>query len=314
LNRQLKLENWATRPIATAAQQRHAPVMHIKRTGRAVMRALVGKAAQLAFTVPPPCIGSMTKQNNPFPIYEKAQEEPLARESVVNYLLRINAQGQVVQVDGDAFVLPIDTGEVRITPTDGLWRVSKTSNRVLNTYGDVSTEVELDRLLRLTVGAPEEWPAMPRRGRLSAKTPASNYATISSLIGGGQVQAVFDPYLDNQGLENLTRILSFGQGSALNGVRLLGSSATLVGGAGKPPRFTKAGVAAWAAQLGIQAEARVLTQKGEHRRFLLLDGGRPLILGPSLNSLHKNEAVAIEDDKEDRPFFDTQWSQAALLQ
>jgi hypothetical protein len=171
----------------------------------------------------------------------------------------------------------------------------------------------LDRLLRLAIGARGDWPTAPRSGRLAAATPASNYRTISSLIGGGQVQAVFDPYLDNQGLENLIRILSFGQASVANGVRLLGSSVTLAGGAGKPPRFTKSGVDAWAAQLGVQAEARVLPQKDEHRRFLLLDGGRSLILGPSLNSLAKNEAVVVEDDKEDRPFFDLQWSRASVL-
>src|SRR4051794_16509646 len=59
---------------------------------------------------------------------------------------------------------------------------------------------------------------------------------------------------------------------------------------------------AWAAQLHIQAEARVLLSGSEHRRFLLLNDGHSIILGPSLNSLHKNEAVSIEDDKEDRPF------------
>jgi hypothetical protein len=54
----------------------------------------------------------------------------------------------------------------------------------------------------------------------------------------------------------------------------------------------------------------VLPEDGEHRRFLLLDGGMVIILGPSLNSLRKNEAVSIEDDREDRPFFDRQWQAA----
>jgi hypothetical protein len=66
----------------------------------------------------------MTTQSDPFPTYQKPQEKPLARERVVDYLLRINAQGQAVQVDGDTFVLPIDAGEVRIAPSGGLWRIS----------------------------------------------------------------------------------------------------------------------------------------------------------------------------------------------
>ena len=52
----------------------------------------------------------------------------------------------------------------------------------------------------------------------------------------------------------------------------------------------------------------------EHRRFMLLSGGRSLILGTSLNSMAKNEAVRIVDDKADRAFFDSVWTNATPLQ
>jgi hypothetical protein len=46
---------------------------------------------------------------------------------------------------------------------------------------------------------------------------------------------------------------------------------------------------------------------------MLLSGGRSLILGMSLNSIAKNEAVRLEADTEDRAFFDSVWAAAAPL-
>jgi hypothetical protein len=105
-------------------------------------------------------------------------------------------------------------------------------------------------------------------------------------------------------------ILSFGSCTVANGVRLLGSSATISGGI---PRFTKRGVDAWLQELGISGEARLIAAKSEHRRFLLLSGGHSLLLGQSLNAIHKNEAVRLEVDAEDRPLFDRTWSTAMPL-
>jgi hypothetical protein len=255
----------------------------------------------------------MTKRTVTFPPKPQEPAASLSREHVIDYLLRLSALGQVVHSDGDDYVLPIEAGEARIASVGELWRISHTRHRVLSTYGDASTEAELDKLLRMTFGSPRSWPAPPQKGRLSADKPASNFRTVASLIGSGEIQAVFDTYLDNEGLEALIRILSFGNGRVADQVRLLGTTATTTGGTGKPPRFTKAGVHAWSVQLGIQAEAKALSQRSEHRRFMLLDGHRSLILGPSLNSLHKNEALAVEDDTEDRPFFDKQWLIAAPL-
>jgi hypothetical protein len=256
----------------------------------------------------------MPSEQDPFPPYEKPEEQGLPRDRVVGYLLRLQALGQQVRVDATRFVLPIVSGEITVTPVGGRWRVAKEVLRVLSTYGEAATEAELDHLLRMASGASGQWPGSPRSGRLSAKKPASNLRTISTLVGGGEVRAVFDPYLDNRALATLIDILSFGSGTFATRVRLLGSEKTLRTSPGRPPRFTRAGVEAWAAELGISAEGRVLPAGDEHRRFLLLDQGRSLLLGPSLNSLHKNEAVTIEADQEDSAFFEAQWAKAAVLE
>jgi len=201
---------------------------------------------------------------NPFPVYQPPAKSDFPRERVVDYLLMLIAQGYQVCSDGEDYVLPQDDGEVRIRPNDGSWRVSRIRLGVLSTYGDVRSEDELDRLLELAVGATS---GRPRRGRLDVSAPATNYRTIASLIESSELQAVFDTYLDNQSLEQLIHILSFGRGAFASHVLLLGTTATTQFTPGKPPRLTKAGVDAWAAQLQIQAEARVLPSGGEHRSF-----------------------------------------------
>ena len=97
-----------------------------------------------------------------------------------------------------------------------------------------------------------------------------------------------------------------------NDVRLLGSACKTQ--QGDVPKFTKAGVEAWLKQLGIDGEVRVMASNNEHRRFMLLSGGQSLILGPSLNAIHKNEAINLElDDSVDRLFFDKMWETATPL-
>lgn len=149
------------------------------------------------------------------------------------------------------------------------------------------------------------------RVRLKSDEPASNKEKIAKLIGAAQVEAVFDPFLDNRGLAALKDILSLGTGGIAPGARMLTSKKVVP--SQRPPRLTRSYFADWSAELHISAEIK-LSAQDEHRRFLLLSGGRTLIVGASLNSLSKNEAAHIEnDDGEDRKFFDGQWAVATPI-
>jgi len=55
------------------------------------------------------------------------------------------------------------------------------------------------------------------------------------------------------------------------------------------------------------------TSNEAHRRFILLRG-KSLILGKSLNSIDKDEVATVEDDRDDRPFFDSEWQSARPLE
>jgi hypothetical protein len=250
----------------------------------------------------------MTSDSLNFPPLPTSQ---LGIGDVVRYLTTLYNEGHRVYRDSsqeEVFYIQLnDSPRIRISVSGGRSQVQLhyLDNDVafLNVSSFDGLEQAVAALVARVPGM--KWPFRPTAGRLSATTPAANYRTISQLVGPSQVEAVFDPYLTNGSLEELRVILSFGDGAIANGVRLLGSAETTTGSV---PRFTKKGVDAWLFQLGISGEARVVGARSEHRRFLLLSGGRSLLLDQSLNSLHKNEAVRVESDVEDRHFFDATWA------
>ena len=255
----------------------------------------------------------MTSDSGTFPPLPKSQ---FGIDDVVRYLTALNNEGHQIYRDpsqSNVFYIQLnDSYRIRISISEGRSQVQLHYLDNNRSFLDVSSLKDLEEAVgQLVSKVPGmRWPFRPTVGRLSEATPATNYKTISQLVGSSQVEAVFDPYLTNASLEELRVILSFGDGNIANGVRLLGSTTTTTG---RSPRFTKAGVDTWLSQLGISGEARIVPARSEHRRFLLLSGGLSLILGMSLNSIHKNEAIRVEPDTTDRSFFDTTWATATNI-
>jgi hypothetical protein len=267
---------------------------------------------------PPGGSGTLRKQRKgPSPLSSRPNDFPplpvqqVELADVVRYLTTVSVQGHQVfrdPVQPALFYVAIDDNyRIRISVGGGRSQVQLQYLGNMKAFLDVTSGDALETAVReLVVRIPGmAWPSRPRAARLSATTPATNYRTISELVGSAQVHAVFDPYLNNRALDELRTILSFGDGGVADGIRLLSSEST-----GAIPRFTKAGVDSWLQQLGISGEARVLPARSEHRRFMLLNDGQSLILGHSLNALHKNEAIRLEPDSRDREFFNSKWTGA----
>jgi hypothetical protein len=248
---------------------------------------------------------------DPFPL---APGPSLTREDVVRYLVALQADGHAVHRGGyeNAFNLTLDDKHrvLFLQESPGFWQVQYENFGVRQLAGRAGTLPQLETVVaQAAQQCGKAWPARPTTRRLSADTPATNYRTIGQLVGSSHVEAVFDPFLDNLSLATLIDILGYGSGDVANGVRLLGSTKKT---GGPIPKLTKAGVDAWLTQLGKIGETRVMPPS-EHRRFMLLSGGLSLILGMSLNAIHKNEAVRVEPDAEDRAFFDSVWATATPL-
>ena len=248
---------------------------------------------------------------NEFPTFPQSQ---LSRQEIVNYLLEQKRRGYEVYQDPqllNKLILVLnETHRINFIIGAGCQvQGVEYSNDI--SYINVSTMAELrsavDKIAQSLVGM--QWKSGATRARVSQDKPASNYASIANLIGSSSVLAVFDPYLENKSLTTLMDILSFGSGTIADGVRILSTKKTITG---QVPRLTKIRFDAWLRQLVINGEIRTM-QPSEHRRFMLLSGAQSLILGHSLNAIHKNEAVRIEPDTEDRVFFEGVWVAATPL-
>ena len=247
--------------------------------------------------------------------FPKLPQASLSRDDVVNYLVEQRQRGYQVFQDAEhdhvLILILTDTHRIKFVTSPGKCQVQGETFGQLFGLADVTTAIDLrnaaDGLARQVLGV--AWAGSPSTARVAQATPASNLASIAGLIGGSAVEGIFDPYLENRSLAAVIDILSFGKGSVANGVRVLSTAKTT---GGQIPQLTKAGFDAWLVQLKITGELRVMPSS-EHRRFILLSGGKSLLLGQSLNSLHKNEAIRLEPDTQDRAFFDQVWAQATAL-
>jgi len=248
---------------------------------------------------------------HPFPPYPGNR---LSREDVVGYLLSSQANGWCRVFQGAnslQFILTVDDDKkIAVTLKEGAWHVKAERIGGIELAGRAETLPQLEQALSQAAAFHgQSWQQKRTTGRLSDQTPATNLATISGLAGTAEIQAVFDPYLSNKSLATLLDILTLGP-TASNNMRFLACEKMV---AGKMPQLTKTFVELWFRERGVTAGEARLMPDGEHRRFLLLSGGQSLLLGMSLNSIAKNEAVRIEPDTTDRPFFESVWGAARPL-
>jgi hypothetical protein len=232
--------------------------------------------------------------DNPFPSLPISS---LSKEEVVAYLTDLQAKGWTIYSDGNDFIIiKNDVEKLRIRPSGGGFRIEheSTIGRSLvgsNAFNLIQFKTALSRYL------PTQSPAWTRTVE---QQPASNFSRISRLIGSAHVEAVYDPYLDDKGLDNLLTLVRLANSVSPN-LRLTTSEK----GA---RRLTTPFVKAFFKELGCTSgEIRKTSSQKPHRRFMLLSGGQSLIMGMSLNDLDKNEAVRLESDSYDRTFFESDW-------
>jgi hypothetical protein len=236
-------------------------------------------------------------------------------EDLTSYLVQLKSMGlNIYRIEGYENIFEIElnqTNRIQCIFNSPKCQVKLLTFENMTNLLDVTDKVQLENVVSSFIenilGA---FPVTSHSARVSSDTPASNYQSISNLIGSSEIIGVFDPYLENSSLTTLITICSFGHGKIGNNIRLLGSNKK---SGGTNPTYTKAGVDAFITEKNISGEGKILSSNSEHRRFLLLTGGKSLLLGHSLNAIHKNEAIRIESDTEDLEFFDSMWQSATSL-
>jgi hypothetical protein len=135
---------------------------------------------------------------------------------------------------------------------------------------------------------------------------------ISSLIGGAEIEAIFDPYLDNSSLTNNSRhsLIWRWQRGERNSITWIGEEVNRC----DSQNLRKQELTLGSLKLEYKGEARVMAGNDETSTIpYYMSGSKSLIIGSSFNAIHKNEATHVEPDAEDRKFFEDVWRAASLL-
>ncbi|WP_335076091.1 hypothetical protein [Nostoc sp.] len=261
--------------------------------------------------------------NTPFPQYPVAR---LNREDIIAYLTPYLEKGWEIyqgNQENQFIVRLLDNLKLFIELREGKWRVSTglDVDKSLAIWAYPDNLGELDSAIRTAVsigsgGSPSgtriEWSSAPTAVRLNEQEPASNLAKLVALIGSSSIEAIFDAYLDNRGLETILNMATLGINISTN-IRLLTSTKMVQLSSGMP-RMTTSYVRNWLNQLGCNgAKIRHNPYTGHQRRFMLLSRSQSLIVGPSLNNLSVNEASHLEPDTADIYFFNSEWQSAQEL-
>jgi hypothetical protein len=255
-----------------------------------------------------------------FPTYPRPS---LSTADVIAYLSPYRQRGwEVYRGDADdQFIVRLDDNlKLFIELAQNQWRVSTglAPNQSLSVWAHPENVSELEAAIQKGVyyatsgGLKLEWSTGPVTARLVATLPASNLSRVVALVGAAEVVGVFDAYLDNKGLEALLDFATLGLRLS-SALRLITSTKMVQPGHGVP-RLTPSYARAWRGELCIpNAEFRHNPYTGHQRRFMLLGASQSLILGPSVNNLGVNEAAHVESDAFDLPFFEAEWTGAAIL-
>jgi hypothetical protein len=136
--------------------------------------------------------------------------------------------------------------------------------------------------------------------RLKQTQPASNKSKFLDLIHSRAVTDIFDPYFDTKSINTL---LSLGRlGLKLNSqIRCLTTSKTI-------KKIDKTFLQDFNNEFGVNLQIRVCSSDKEHRRFLILNDNKIIIIGCSLNDINKNEILLEETSQDDIDFFNLEWT------
>lgn len=251
--------------------------------------------------------------------FSKKPPPQLSLEDIIGYLSECHSKGWEVFRDEE----PVSRVPAELTERFIIWLSEFVWIRVC--YGNGKCGVFVHRQSdEIGVGWPEtlqglnelvaygaksygriDWPSAPSTGRLRQTTPATNFSVLAGLVGNASIEAIYDPYLDDQALANLLVLSNLGARISPR-CRIL--SSRKVG-----TRLSSTYVQSWLAEIPGQITIRKTTNTDPHRRFMLLSSGQILILGLSLNSVSKDEAAHLETSAADRDFFNSEWQSSDAL-
>ena len=236
-------------------------------------------------------------ENTHFPEYPETE---LTREEVIDFLIQLEDNGWSIYEKNGVYII-IEDKHYKLCVREvgsSKWRIytdyTGPASRFKHLDQKVSSARELRQVIEGRLGDES-----PSEIRLQEGEPMSNRAHLVSLIEPHRIEAVFDPCLDNKGLETIRTLCTLGV-SLKEDLRMITSA---------PERITEDCFRSLIQQFNLE-NCEIRSTEGEHRRFMVLDSSDVLIIGCSLNDIDKNEVAFLEGNPEDRRFFEDVWSES----
>lgn len=236
-------------------------------------------------------------------------EIQIKKEEVISELEKISNLGwDVFKKKSEAYVVSIDdSNTIILEEIDGEWFIELSTNGVPRYAKDVPTiEVlnnslmEVSKILEINLKSEK----INKSVRLKRKEPFSNKVKLLALFGNSKISKIFDPYFDPKAMITLLSLKKLGAEFDIKIECLTNKQLTI---------FDDEIIKDFNAEGNTNLEIKRCENK-EHRRFIILNDKRIIILGCSLNDIIKNEVVKEEIQEEeklfDNNFFNEQWVKA----
>lgn len=242
-------------------------------------------------------------------IFPKAPPSSLTQEHVIDYLKEWLALGWEVleEADGSFSIVIGPIQKIGIKHEIAGWVLSGgpgTRRLVKQPHHPLELRMLVETMAREYGVSPQN---PPKQVRLLYGSPVTNTGRLVSMIGASIIQAVYDVYLDDKAIFNLSILCNLGVSFSPN-LRLLASDRTA------PKKLTDQFVSDFFKQSGCtQGKARYTAYTSHENRLLFLDGGDIISLGGSLNNLNINERMHRVADTGEMQLFEKAWNTATLL-
>lgn len=240
-------------------------------------------------------------------MFKEYSENSLTRDEVIGELEKISNLGwEVFQKKDKSYVIKIDEyKEVSIKETNEQWFIVSYLNGLpkFTIYSNsIATFHEHLKSASIKLETNLELEKVNHSIRLKAVEPFSNKIKLISIIGNSKISKIFDPYFDLKSLITLTSLKKLGAGFDQKVDCLTTKPLTI---------FDQSVIDDFNNEFETNIEVKKCENK-EHRRFLILNDNRVILIGCSLNDINKNEAVSEELIPElkglDLDFFKEEWT------
>jgi hypothetical protein len=232
----------------------------------------------------------------------------LTKDDVIAYLADLDKKGYRIYTDPsreNVFYIELtDIMYLNIYVSEDSARIEESNGSRTRQLGTASSSGALNKIITATgkdFGINFE--DTSKNTRLVKGEPLNNLTKIVSFGSPKIITEIFDPYIDEIALKNITILKRLGLKFSSN-LRILTTSKSKVKLSESCWEFFKT-------EMKVQ-QAEIRTLADSHRRFLL-GGGKSVHLGLSLNQIDQDEVISVERDIDDRPFFEEKWAKAAIL-